>query len=128
MTKKFIVHSDDALQRLRSFTRKAAKSKARFAWCSRRKRAYLKKTPLEKANVAAKRLERKVSYGAALQEARGVLIQQATLLREKFDTHSMEWYFEDILQRSHLGKGHRKINRWNIYLRAEVKRINDGDY
>jgi hypothetical protein len=87
----------------------------------------LQKTPAEKAEAAAKRSNYRQSYNDALSKARGIVMEQATLLREEFGGHTAEWYFEEIMQRARMSKSKRSTSRWNAFLQNEVKSINDGD-
>jgi hypothetical protein len=103
-------------------------SKARKPWRHRAKRTTLQKTPAEKAEVAAKRHDHRVSYCDALSKARGIVMEQATQLREQFGGHTVEWYFEEIMQQACKAKSKRETSRWNAFLRDEVKHINDGKH
>ena len=85
-----------------------------------------KKTPAEKAHVASLRRSRKEDYSNALAEARDMVMEQAVQLRERFGGHSVEYYYEEIMQRSRAVKGQRRITQWNAYLAQEIKRINEG--
>ena len=122
------VQGGDGLRRLVSQQRKLSTSKARKPWRHRAKRTPLRKTPAEKAEAAAKRRDHKVSYNEALSKARGIVMEQATLLREEFGGHTVEWYFEEIMQRARMTKSKRETSRWNAFLRNEVKCMNDGKY
>jgi riboflavin synthase alpha subunit len=64
------------------------------------KRKALKKTPAEKAELALVRRARQETYSKALSEARAVVLEQATQLRERFGGHSIEYYYEEIMQKS----------------------------
>ena len=55
-------------------------------------------------------------------------MEQATLLEEEFGGHTMEWYFEEIMQQSHITKSKRGTSHWNTFLWNEVKHINDGEF
>jgi hypothetical protein len=118
--------SADGPQRFKSLSRKLSTAKTRYAWRTKTKRKYIKRTPAEKAALKEKRQSEKKMYNDALQEAREVVLQQATQLHERFGGHSVQHYFEQILQQSRMKKRSRKVSRWNAYLRSEVKRINDG--
>lgn len=52
---------------------------------------------------------------------------QAAQLNEQFGGHSTEYYEKEIMQRSRITTGKRSVNRWNVYLRDEVKKTNDGE-
>jgi hypothetical protein len=47
-------------------------------------------------------------------------------LHEEFGAHSVEWYYEEIMQRSRLGKKTRRVNRWNAFLKKELAEMNAG--
>ncbi|KAG2119868.1 uncharacterized protein F5147DRAFT_767330 [Suillus discolor] len=51
-------------------------------------------------------------------------MEQATLLREKFGCHSVDYYFKEIMQCSRLHKGTRKANKWNAFVKKEVEHHN----
>ncbi|KAG1745381.1 uncharacterized protein EDB91DRAFT_1080309 [Suillus paluster] len=51
-------------------------------------------------------------------------MEQATLLHEKFGRHSVDYYFEEIMQCSKLHKGTCKANKWNTFIKKEVERHN----
>ena len=121
-------HGQESLRRLYSKQRKLSTSKARLPWRHRAKRIALRKTPAEKAAQAAKRQAHRVSYREALTSARSVVMDQAIQLRERFGMHTVEWYFEEIMQQSRMGKVKRAPSRWNAFLRKEVQRINNGMY
>ncbi|KAI5984614.1 hypothetical protein EDD15DRAFT_2177067 [Pisolithus albus] len=116
-----MVVSKNAHQR---YTR-TTKASVRTPWRHRRKRVAIIRTPAEKAAIKAKNHERKVAYAGALSHAQDVVMQEAIKLREQFGSRSVEYYFEAILQTSRLTKK-RGPNRWNVYLRQEVKKHNDN--
>lgn len=116
----------EGLQRLSSKFRKLATNKTRKA-SHRTKHAVIRRTPQEKAQIAASRRAHRASYLEALNDARNSIMEQAAHLKETFGGHSIEYYLEAILQRSRLAKSTKAPNRWNAYLRQEVKRINDGE-
>lgn len=94
----------DGLRRLVSQQRKLSTSKAQKPWRRRTKRTTLRKTPAEKAEAAAKRHDHRVSYHDALSKARDIVMEQATQLREQFGGHTVEWYFEEIMQQARKAK------------------------
>lgn len=55
-------------------------------------------------------------------------MEQATQLRELFGGHTVEWYFEEIMQQACMSKSKQETSRWNAFLREEVKQFNDGVY
>jgi hypothetical protein len=122
-----VVHGGDGLRRLVSQQRKLSTNKIRKPWRHRTKHTILRKTPAEKAEAAAKRSNYRQSYNDALSKARGIVMEQATLLREEFGGHTAEWHFEEIMQRARMSKSKRSTSRWNAFLWNEVKSINDGD-
>lgn len=85
-------------------------------------------TNIQKAQLQAKRKQRKKDLNDALTEARRRIWDEARKLREQFGTHTEQYYYEQLLQTSRLAKSTRKVNRWNAYLHQEVKRINEGMY
>jgi hypothetical protein len=118
---------DHELTRYKSSLRKLSTNKARHPWRHRNKNKRIPLTPPEKAQRKKDRLLHKINYKAAMQKAQDVMLEEAKKLRELFGGHSVEWYFQEIMQRSHVTKKKRKVTLWNAYLQQEVKRINDGD-
>ncbi|KAG1823320.1 hypothetical protein EV424DRAFT_1472053 [Suillus variegatus] len=100
--------------------RKISTTKTRSSWRHRAAQRY-KKTPTEKALLKAKRKQHRTEYTEALAAARNVVMEQATLLREKFGRHSVNYYFEEIMQRSRIRKGTRKANKWNAFVKKQVE-------
>ena len=77
--------------------------------------------------LAEKRQKHKASYNEALDAAYAIVHAEAVKLKEQFGAHSEQYYMEEIMQLSRLGrKNRRSVNHWNVYLRNEVKRLNDG--
>lgn len=119
------VKSDNALSRYASRMRKISTTKTRSSWRHRAAQRY-KKTPTEKALLKAKRKQHRTEYTEALAAARNVVMEQATLLREKFGRHLVNYYFEEIMQRSRIRKGTRKANKWNTFVKKQVELHNAG--
>jgi len=111
--------------RLPNQLRKLSTSKVRKPW-RRRAKPTVKSTPAEKKLKAVRRAVRKKEYHVALEEARATILDKATELHERFGGHSVNWYFEEIMQNGRLAKNSRDTSRWNAYLRSEVRKINDG--
>jgi hypothetical protein len=109
-------------------SRKAAllTSKQRLPWRQRAKRKTIKKSTAEKKTLAEQRLNRKIAYRQALADATETIHNEAIKLHEQFGGHSIEYYREQLMQHSRLGKKRRLVNGWNVFLRNEVKRMNDG--
>jgi hypothetical protein len=94
---------------------------------NRKRRAVLKKTPAEKARLSKKRHSEKTAYHAALDTARNVVMEHAEQLRDTFGRHSVDYYYEEIMQLSRKNKTKReKINLWNVFTRVEAQRVNKG--
>jgi hypothetical protein len=104
--------------------RKVSTTHSHFPWHHQAK--HIKKTPTEKAQLQAKHTEFCQQYAAALNAARKVVMEQAVILCEKIGRHSIKYYFEEIMQRSHLQSKSRKVTRWNAFIRCEVARHNSG--
>lgn len=121
-------HSDDGPARFKSRSRTALlTTRNRLPWRRRASRLIYKKTPAEKKKLADKRLQHRVSYREALHDASLAVKAQAVQINEKFGGHSVDYYEKELMQRSRLTTGKRSINRWNVYLRNEVKEANDGE-
>lgn len=106
-------------------TRKVQTSKPRKAWRTRTK-VRIKWTSEQKAALRAKRAQHRIDYGTALKEAREVVQHQAEMLYEKFGKHSVEYYYQEIMQKSRLVTQKRSINRWNAFLSGKLKEHNEG--
>lgn len=105
---------------------KTTKSSVRTPWRHRTKRRAIMQSRADKAALKEKRLLNKTSYANALSAAQDVLMEQAIKLRAEFGTHSVEYYFEAIMQHSRFQSKTKALNRWNAFLRTEVKKHNDG--
>lgn len=100
-------------------------NKPRVPWCRREKPRY-KHSAAEKAVLKEKRKAHRIAYSSALQAARNIVFQEAEKLHAQFSGHSVQYYYEEIMQHSRIAQSSRGINRWNAFCRQEVKRINDG--
>lgn len=107
-------------------TRTKVSTKTRLPWRHRTHRTAIKRTTAQKKQLAKQRCENKERYNKALEASFQVLLGEAHKLREEFGGHSEQYYLEDILQRPRVVQSRRGVNRWNVFLRDEVKRINDG--
>ena len=72
-----------------------------------------KATPTDLAEIRQKRKENRDLYAVALAAAQQVVWDQAEALREKFGKHDTNYYFEEIIQRSHMKISERSVSRWN---------------
>ena len=116
-----------AVERLLRASRQRT-NKPRVPWHQQtiRKKATL--SSAEKAALKNKRKEEKQRYHDALANAWAVVLQQATILKDQFGTHSLQYYFEEIMQQARLQQGSRTSSHWNAFLHKEVKRINDSQF
>ncbi|KAG2089110.1 hypothetical protein BD769DRAFT_1316496, partial [Suillus cothurnatus] len=80
----------------------------------------------EKKNLAEKHLKKKTDYQMALTEAQDVLMEAAVKMHETLGCHTVDYYYEAIIQTSRMTKHQRACNPWNAYLRAEVKKYNEA--
>ena len=55
-----------------------------------------------------------------------VVWDQAEALRENFGKHDTSYYFEEIIQWSHMKIFERSVSRWNAFLSLELERRNKG--
>ncbi|OSC99714.1 hypothetical protein PYCCODRAFT_1372588 [Trametes coccinea BRFM310] len=117
---RLIARRDAATERTKYMTRLARKP-----YKNRIKRPRVKKTPAERKLLADKRRENREKYAQALQTARQAVAEQALVLKAQFPGHSEDYYEKEILQLSRVAKGKRKTNRWNAFLRNELKKLND---
>jgi hypothetical protein len=70
----------DGPQHFKSASRKLMTTRVWFAWHTKMKQWYIKRTPAEKAILKEKQMLHKKDYNEALQEAQEIICQQATLL------------------------------------------------
>jgi hypothetical protein len=114
------------VQRLLSEVRKYSTEKTRYAWRRKRQRKTIKLSAADKALAAAKRKTERSKYHGALANARKVIMDEAVKLHDTFGSHTVDYYYEQLLQGHRLSRSKREVNRWNIWVRKEVQRINDG--
>ncbi|KAF7970292.1 hypothetical protein HWV62_24416 [Athelia sp. TMB] len=106
-------------------TRTQISTKTRLPWRHRTQRKVSKRTGAEKKQLAKQRRENKERYNNALEASFQVILGEARKLREEFGAHSEQYYLEEIMQRPKIVQSHRGVNRWNVFLREEVKCMND---
>lgn len=117
--------SKNWLGRYHTKLQKLTTQKPRKPWRHRSKGRY-KHTASEKAALKGKRLAHRIAYAEALKNAREVVQEQAKLLHEKFGSHSVQYYHEELMQRTCMATSSRSPLRWNAFVRREVKRMNEG--
>ncbi|KAF7976790.1 hypothetical protein HWV62_5636 [Athelia sp. TMB] len=100
-------------------------TKTRLPWRHRTQRNANKRTNAEKKQLAKRRREYKEQYNNALEASFQVILGEARKLREEFGAHSEQYYLEEIMQRPRVAQSSRGVNRWNVFLREEVKRMNN---
>ncbi|OCH83692.1 hypothetical protein OBBRIDRAFT_717852, partial [Obba rivulosa] len=98
----------------------------RTPWRYQSKRKGLTRTSTQKKLLAEKRRERREQYIDVIDRVQANLNEEAVKLHVQFSGRSIQWYKTDILQQSHKAGKKHKVNRWNAFLHAEVKRINDS--
>jgi hypothetical protein len=91
-----------------------------------KRKKIMTKSADEKKNLAEKCLKKKTDYQMALTEAQDVLMEAAVKMHETLGCHTVDYYYEAIIQTSRMTKHWRACNPWNAYLRAEVKKYNEG--
>lgn len=102
-------------------------TRTRAPWRYRNKRKLvIKKSAADKKALAHAREGRKVSYHEALDTASSVILLEARKLHDQFGQHSVDYYLEELMQHSRLGKGKRTVNLWNVYLRQRLAAYNDS--
>ena len=85
----------------------------------------IKKTIVEKIRLQEKHEGARHAYRRALEGAQSVVMEQAELLRDQFGQHSIDYYYEVLMQCSRKTKGKRtKINLWNAFTRLEAQNAN----
>ena len=129
MPKKKAQHKiDSPVERHKSASRKLKTSLTRKRWRTGKSKPVYRLTNIQKALLQATRKQRKKDLNEALAEARARIWDEAKHLRERFGAHTEQYYYEQLLQTGRLMKTTRKVNRWNAFLHAEVKRMNEGTY
>lgn len=83
-----------------------------------------KPTPTDLAHAKQKRKENRDTYALALAAAQQSVWDQAEALRDQFGKHDTNFYFEEIIHRSHLKVAERSVSRWNAFLSLELARRN----
>ncbi|EIW83899.1 hypothetical protein CONPUDRAFT_150947 [Coniophora puteana RWD-64-598 SS2] len=84
------------------------------------------KTPAEKAVTKTKRSARNKAFKEALKEAQEMVLQKATSMRERFGDHTVDWYFEYILQQTRMEQSKRQPTSWNAFVRCTTRKLNDA--
>ncbi|KAH0833452.1 hypothetical protein J3R83DRAFT_12571 [Lanmaoa asiatica] len=87
-------------------------------------RPTIKRTAAEKKKLADDRADHRKEYSEALAAARQRIMQEALSLHSQFGGHTIDYYYEAIIQTSHIHNTKRRCNRWNAFLRSEVKKRN----
>ncbi|KAF9242901.1 hypothetical protein BU15DRAFT_72552 [Melanogaster broomeanus] len=105
---------------------KIQQASARTPWRCRFKKKVIPRTPAERAAMKAKNHTCKQEYAEALGVAQETIMHEAVKLRERFGCHSIEYYYEAIMQKSQLTDRKKGPNRWNAFLCAEVRKHNDA--
>ena len=96
---------------------------------NRKRRAVLKKTPAEKAQLQVRCNARKVAYRSALEKARRVVMEHAKQLCGEFGHHNTDYYYKEIMQLARKTKTKRaKVNMWNAFTRLQAQALNEGKY
>jgi hypothetical protein len=85
-----------------------------------------KPTPTDLLQAKRKRKDNRDAYATALAAAQQAVWDQAEALRDQFGKHDTNFYFEEIIHRSHLKVAERSVSRWNAYLSLELARRNKG--
>lgn len=106
-------------------TRSKISTKTRIPWRHRTQRT-AKRTHAQKQHLAKQRRDNKERYNDALDASFQVILGEARKLREEFGAHSEQYYLEELMQRPKLARSRRSVNRWNVFLREEVKQLNDS--
>lgn len=117
------------MARLRTYGQVTASSNGRTFYSNPRKRTRRARAPVTPAlreALATQRKERRNEFSQALKEARDTVGKHALHLREAFGGHSTEYYAQEILQRGRTERSRRKPNRWNAFLRDELRKVNEG--
>ncbi|KAG1766623.1 hypothetical protein EV702DRAFT_1204089 [Suillus placidus] len=117
--------SPSDLKRYAKEMRKLSTQRVRKPW-RRSSRPRVKRSAAEKSAARKRCKEFCTEYSAALAAARDIIWEQAIQLREKFGCHSVDYYYETIMQQSRKTVNKRPATRWNAFIRQEVKCANDA--
>ncbi|KAG0703466.1 hypothetical protein DFH29DRAFT_998463 [Suillus ampliporus] len=116
--------SPSDLKRYAKEMQKLSTQRVRKPWCHS-SRTRVKRSAAEKSAARKRRKEFHTEYSAALAAARDIIWERAVQLHEKFGHHSVDYYYETIMQQSHKTVNKRSATHWNAFVRQEVKRAND---
>ncbi|KAH9847416.1 hypothetical protein C2E23DRAFT_711398, partial [Lenzites betulinus] len=89
------------------------------------KKASVKTTLADKQAIADKKADTRERIVTALGSARDTIAEEARKMQAEFGGHDQRYYEHQILQTSRMANTERKTNRWNAYLRDQVKKKND---
>jgi hypothetical protein len=77
----------------------------------------------DKLFQAKKREQHRREYRDVLWEAQDKIYALARGLKERFGKYSVEHYHNDLIHRAHKSRSTRKVNKWNVFQKLELKRI-----
>ncbi|KAK7447344.1 hypothetical protein VKT23_014054 [Stygiomarasmius scandens] len=109
---------------------RAAQKKAtstRRPWRYRAARTRIKLTNLEKLENKKRRQDQKDRYTARLQEAFGVLMNEAEAMKEEFGKHDTQWYLNEIMQTYRLKQKKKKIAPFQAFISLKMAEINSRE-
>ena len=86
-----------------------------------------KLTPAEKALRAVKRDEQREVYEGTLKANRELITERAELMKAQFGRHSIEYYEQEIVQKSRAVTKPRKVNKYNAFVRKKLRELNEGE-
>ncbi|KAG6858662.1 hypothetical protein C0995_014905, partial [Termitomyces sp. Mi166 len=113
------------ITRLPSASQKLSTHHLHKPWCAQSQCVIQRSlTNQEKVQQKQEQTKAKATYQQALQEAQNQVRMLAEGLRAQFQKHSVEHYYEEIMQTAHLQKNCKKAGSWNAYVSMETQQMN----
>jgi|ERR1700722_4737696 hypothetical protein len=97
----------------------------RVPWRTRQARVTIRKGPIERAQIKARRQARKEVSRQGIKSAEAAIFEEAKKLSAVRGDTPLQNY-RMLLQRARITQSRRNVSAWNAYLRQEVKKRNDG--
>ncbi|KAJ3864419.1 hypothetical protein EV359DRAFT_41114 [Lentinula novae-zelandiae] len=112
-----------ALQRLLDACRKAG-SITRKAWRVRTKRPAVRFSAADRKEKRLRRLEKKTTYNAAINEIHKQLREAAAEVRSRFPDHTLERVITDVFQSQRLKDSSKDISRYSAFTSLQMRALN----
>ncbi|KAG6875652.1 hypothetical protein C0992_002942 [Termitomyces sp. T32_za158] len=119
-----MVRIQPTITRLPSSSRKQSTHLLRKPWHTRSQHIIHRLTTEQKARRRQERADGKATYQQALKEAQDQVHVLAEGLQVQFQKHSVNYYYEEIMQMSRLQKKRKKSGTWNAFVSIETQQMN----